>query len=239
MSIKICDVRMVPRHVGIIMDGNRRFAKSLNLSPWKGHEYGEKKVTELLEWCKELGVKEVTIYAFSVQNLNRPKKEFDYLMKIFLRGADKMLNDSRISSSGVRIRIVGDTCCFPSDVQEKLRLLVEKTKDNEEYFLNVALGYGGREEILRAVKSISVKVSEGELSPDAIDESVFQEHLYMSSSPDLIIRTGGDHRTSNFLPWQSTYSEWFFVDKTWPEFSKEDFVKCLEDFYARERRFGK
>ena len=221
------------------MDGNRRFAKSLNLSPWKGHEYGEKKVFELLEWCKDLNIKEVTVYAFSVQNINRPKLEFDYLMNIFLKCSENLLNDSKFLNSGVRIRVLGDLSLFPEDVRLRIDELVEKTKNNDSYFFNVALGYGGREEILRAVKRIANDVLTKNLSVEDIDESVFEDNLYLSSCPDLIIRTGGERRTSNFLPWQSTYSEWVFLDKKWPEFSKEDLVKCINDFSKRDRRFGK
>ena len=188
------------------MDGNRRFAKSLNLSPWKGHEYGEKKVFELLEWCKDLNIKEVTVYAFSVQNINRPKLEFDYLMNIFLKCSENLLNDSKFLNSGVRIRVLGDLSLFPEDVRLRIDELVEKTKNNDSYFFNVALGYGGREEILRAVKRIANDVLTKNLSVEDIDESVFEDNLYLSSCPDLIIRTGGERRTSNFLPWQSTYS---------------------------------
>ncbi|MCC7574404.1 di-trans,poly-cis-decaprenylcistransferase [Candidatus Woesearchaeota archaeon] len=232
-------INIKPGHVGIIMDGNRRFAKSLNLSPWKGHEYGEKKVFELLEWCKDLNIKEVTVYAFSVQNINRPKLEFDYLMNIFLKCSENLLNDSKFLNSGVRIRVLGDLSLFPEDVRLRIDELVEKTKNNDSYFFNVALGYGGREEILRAVKRIANDVLTKNLSVEDIDESVFEDNLYLSSCPDLIIRTGGERRTSNFLPWQSTYSEWVFLDKKWPEFSKEDLVKCINDFSKRDRRFGK
>ncbi len=229
----------VPRHVGIVMDGNRRFAKSLNLNPWKGHEYGEKKVFDLLSWAKDAGIKEVTVYAFSSQNINRPKKEFDYLMKIFLSAANKALGDSEFLTSGTKVRILGDISPFPQEVQAKLQELVDVTENNNNYFFNLALGYGGREEIVRAVKNIALKVKEGLIDPCDIDEELFQDYLYLRSDPDLIIRTGGNCRTSNFLPWQSIYSEWFFVDKKWPEFSREDFIECVEAFSNRERRFGK
>jgi tritrans,polycis-undecaprenyl-diphosphate synthase [geranylgeranyl-diphosphate specific] len=228
-----------PNHIGIIMDGNRRFAKSLKLNPWKGHEYGEKKLFALLEWCRDLDIKEVTVYAFSMQNLNRPKKEFDYLMKLFVGASKKVLSDPEFLKSNVKIRVLGDLSLFPDEVRDGFSELIEKTKDNDSYFFNIAFGYGGREEILRAVKNIASDVKSGVLNPEDIDESVFEDNLYLSSTPDLIIRTGGDFRTSNFLPWQSIYSEWFFLDKKWPEFSREDLLKCINDFSARERRFGK
>lgn len=228
-----------PKHVGIIMDGNRRFAKSLNLNPWKGHEFGEKKLFSLLEWCKDLGVSEVTVYAFSIQNLNRPKQEFDYLMKLFYNSANKMLSDPRLDEEGVRVSVLGDTSFFPLEVQEKLKLLEDKSKNNANFLFNLALGYGGREEIIRAVKNIALLIESDKLRSSDVDEDLFKSHLYLSSEPDLIIRTGGDRRTSNFLPFQSTYSEWFFIDKTWPEFEKEDLVACIDEFKLRERRFGK
>ena len=226
-------------HVGIIMDGNRRFARSLKLSPWKGHEFGEKKLFKLVDWCKDLGIRELTVYAFSVQNLSRPKKEFDYLMGLFEKACDKLLGDDDFFKSGVKFSVVGDLSFFPSKLKEKLGLLVDKTKSNNSYFFNIALGYGGREEILFAMKRIAQRVEKGELSSDDIDEDVVKKNLFLSSEPDLIIRTGGDCRTSNFLPWQSIYSEWFFVDKKWPEFEKEDFLKCISEFKKRKRRFGK
>lgn len=228
-----------PNHIGIIMDGNRRFAKSLNLSPWKGHEFGEKKVFALLEWCKELNIKEVTLYAFSMQNFNRPKLEFDYLVNLFLKSTNKLIADPRLIKEKIRVKVLGDISLFPISLQEKLKLLEERTKDHKGYFFNLALGYGGREEILKAVKEIAQLVKSDKLRSVDIDEDLFKQHLYLASEPDLIIRTGGDRRTSNFLPWQSTYSEWFFIDKTWPEFEKVDLIECVDQFKLRERRFGK
>jgi len=228
-----------PKHIGIIMDGNRRFAKSLNLNPWKGHEFGEQKLFSLLQWCRELGVKEVTVYAFSIQNLNRPKQEFDYLMNLFIKSTNKMLSDSRLDEESIKVSVLGNTSFFPLNLQENLKELEEKSKTNNNFFFNLALGYGGREEILRATKKIASLVESNKLKSADIDEELFKKYLYLSSEPDLIIRTGGDHRTSNFLPFQSTYSEWFFIDKKWPEFEREDLVKCIDDFKSRERRFGK
>jgi tritrans,polycis-undecaprenyl-diphosphate synthase [geranylgeranyl-diphosphate specific] len=228
-----------PLHVGIIMDGNRRFAKALNLSPWKGHEYGEKKILELLKWSKELDIKEITVYAFSIQNMNRPKKEFEYLMKLFLEFSEKALKNPEFKKSGIKISILGDTSLFPEKVNKKIQEIVQETKNNNKYYFNVAIGYGGREEIIRAVKKIAQKVKNNELKPEEITEQTFANNLYLNSEPDLIIRTGGEKRTSNFLPWQSTYSEWFFLDKKWPEFTKQDLINCLEEYSKRERRFGK
>jgi tritrans,polycis-undecaprenyl-diphosphate synthase [geranylgeranyl-diphosphate specific] len=224
-----------PRHVAIILDGNRRFAKKLMLEPWKGHEFGQKKVEQLLEWCKDAGIKELTLYAFSMQNFNRPKEEFDYLMKIFRESFDKFYTDKRIGEYSIKVNILGRYELFPKDIFESMRRIVEKTKDNSKFILNFAVAYGGREELIDTIKKIISKHPE----PEEITEEYVAENLYMHSDPDIIIRTGGEKRTSNFLPWQSVYSEWFFIDKTWPEFEKEDLKMILGEYKQRERRFGK
>jgi tritrans,polycis-undecaprenyl-diphosphate synthase [geranylgeranyl-diphosphate specific] len=230
---------MNPKHVAIILDGNRRFAKRLMLEPWKGHDFGRKKVEELLEWSKELGIKELTFYAFSMQNFNRPKQEFDYLMGIFQSAFVDFLKEPQIDKYKVHLRVIGRYELFPKDVVKALEDAMERTKDYDQYYINFALAYGGREELTDAMKKIAQKVAEGKLKPADVNEKVIQENLYMKSEPDLIIRTGGEKRTSNFLMWQASYSEWFFIDKTWPEFTKEDLISIVEQFKQRERRFGK
>ncbi|MGV8086457.1 MAG: polyprenyl diphosphate synthase [Candidatus Woesearchaeota archaeon] len=230
---------MAPKHIAIILDGNRRFAKRLMLEPWKGHDYGRKKVEELLDWSKDLGITELTFYAFSMQNFNRPKPEFDYLMGLIKSAFIDFLTDKRIDEYKICVRVIGRYKLFPKDVVTALETAMERTKNNDQYFLNFALAYGGREEITDTVKKIATKVASGELDPKNITENTVQENLYMSSEPDLIIRTGGDMRTSNFLMWQSSYSEWFFVEKTWPEFTREDLINVVKEFEQRERRFGK
>jgi tritrans,polycis-undecaprenyl-diphosphate synthase [geranylgeranyl-diphosphate specific] len=230
---------MVPKHVAIILDGNRRFAKKLMLEPWKGHEYGQKKVEELLEWCKDLGIKELTLYSFSMQNFNRPKEEFDYLINIMRKAFEKFYDDPRIEKHKIKVSVIGRYYLFPKDLVTAIDRIVEKTKNNDNFKLNFALAYGGKEEITDAFKKITQKISDGELTPEDVDEKLIQENLYLSSEPDLIIRTGGEKRTSNFLMWQSSYSEWCFIDKTWPEFTKEDLIAIVKDFEQRDRRFGK
>ena len=231
----------VPRHIAIIMDGNRRFAKRLMMKPWMGHEWGEQKVEKLLEWCEELGVEELTLYAFSMQNFDRPKEEFNYLMSVFNKAFDRLLNEKKqkVMDAGMRFTFIGRTHLFPADVQVKMQELTELTKCNNTRQVNIAMAYGGREEVIDAVKKVAEQVLQGRLAPDQINETVFRKQLYTDSEPDLIIRTGGDQRTSNFLIWQSNYSEWIFLEKTWPEFEKQDFLKCIEDFSQRERRFGR
>ncbi|MBR9691517.1 di-trans,poly-cis-decaprenylcistransferase [Candidatus Woesearchaeota archaeon] len=228
-----------PRHIGIILDGNRRFAKRLMKEPWKGHEYGAKKIGKLLDWCQEVGIKEMTLYAFSMQNFNRPKIEFNYLMKIFKEFFDNEEYNNKIHSNKIKIKFIGRIHLFPKDVYEKMKELEEATKDYDDYTINFAMAYGGREEIIDGIKKLGRNIEDGKINASELNEEVFEKFLYMNSEPDLIIRTGGDHRTSNFLAWQGVYAEWFFLEKMWPEFEKEDLMKCIEDFSNRERRFGK
>ena len=229
----------IPGHIAIILDGNRRFAKRLMKEPWKGHELGAKKLENLFDWCSEIGVKELTVYAFSVQNFNRPKMEFDYLMKIFNEEFNRLLHDEKLHKRKVKIRIIGRIKKFPKDLYEKMKKVMDMTNDYNDYTINFAMAYGGREEIVDATKKIAEKIKSGELSVSDSNKGIFSDSLYMKDYPDLIIRTGGDRRTSNFLPWQSTYSEWFFLEKMWPEFEKEDLVNVIAEFNDRERRFGR
>jgi len=228
-----------PEHIGIILDGNRRFAKRLMLQPWKGHELGFEKLKKLFKWCKELDIKEITLYCFSMQNFNRPKKEFDYLMSLFEKGFNEVLTNKDIHKDKIKINIIGRHYLFPEKVQKQIKKVIELTKDYNNYKINIAIAYGGREEIIDAVKKIAEKVKNKELDIKNINEETFSENLYLNSNPDLIIRTGGDRRTSNFLPWQSIYSEWFFLEKTWPEFEKQDLINVIEEYKNRKRRFGK
>ena len=205
------------------------------MKPWMGHEWGFKKVEKLLEWITEFKfIKELTLYAFSMQNFNRPKNEFKHLMEIFNGMCDRFLDDSRLMKNKIRINFIGRTHLLPVDLQEKMKKLFEKTKNNKRYIINIALAYGGREEVIDAIKKM---IKNREI--DEINEKNFAKNLYTKSEPDIIIRTGGDKRTSNFMIWQSAYSEWFFIEKTWPEFEKEDLIKIIKEYKLRERRFGK
>jgi len=229
----------VPKHIGIIMDGNRRFAKRLMLKPWMGHEWGAKKVEKLFSWCKELGIREVTLYAFSIENFNRPRDEFDFLMNVFRKEFKRLLADENVMQEGIRVNFVGRISMFPSDITQSMKDIMEKTKDNASYIVNFAMAYGGRAEVVDAAKRIAEQVAEGRLDIAQINEEVFSKNLYFSDEPDLIIRTGGQKRTSNFLPFQEAYAEWIFLEKTWPEFEKEDLAAAMEEYRTRERRFGK
>ncbi|HLC87266.1 MAG TPA: polyprenyl diphosphate synthase [Candidatus Nanoarchaeia archaeon] len=227
----------VPKHLGVILDGNRRFAKRLMLKPWKGHEWGYKKVEKLLEWCREFEIKEVTLYAFSIENFDRPKKEFDYLMKLFKEAFTK-LKAEKEKRKGVKINFIGRIKMFPKDLQKVMYELMQITKDNKKYIINFAMAYGGRAEIIDAVKKIALRVKKGELKIGQLNEKVFEKNLYIQSAPDLIIRTS-EQRISGFLLWQSAYSELIFLpNKLWPEFNKKDFTKCIAEYSNRERRFG-
>jgi|SRR3989344_2804360 len=229
----------IPRHIGIILDGNRRFAKRLMLKPWKGHEWGAKKVEKLFEWAKELGIKEATLYCFSIQNFNRPKKEFDFLMRVFKEEAEKLLKKkSKLKEEGVRINFIGRINMFPKGLYEDMKKIMEITKDNKKYIVNFAMAYGGREEVIDATVKIAKQIKDGKLNIDQINEETFSKNLYFNDEPDLIIRTGGERRTSNFLIWQSHYSEWIFLEKFWPEFEKEDLIQAIDEYKKRERRFG-
>lgn len=232
-------IEKVPRHVGIILDGNRRFSKKLMLKPWMGHEWGARKVEKLLDWCKELDIKELTLYAFSIYNFNRPKKEFDYLMKLFEREFKKTKKDKRLFEDKIKINFVGRIWMFPEEVQKEMKELMELTKKHDKFIVNFAMAYGGKAEVIDAVKKIAEQVKEGKLDINKINEETFSKNLYFNEDVDLIIRTSGEKRTSDFLPWQGANAEWIFVEKYWPEFEKEDFVKCLEEYSQRNRRFGK
>ena len=224
---------MNPKHIAIVLDGNRRFAKKLLLEPWKGHELGAEKLRKIFSWCKELGIKELTLYCFSMQNFSRPKKEFDFLMNLFEREFLDIPKNQDINNNKVKIEVVGRLNLLPEKVQKAVKIAQDATKDYSDYKINFCLAYGGREEIVDAVNKIIKK------DVKEIDEETMKNYLYLNSEPDLIVRTGGDNRTSNFLIWQSNYSEWFFTEKTWPEFEKEDLIKIIEEFKLRERRFGK
>lgn len=232
----------VPRHIGIILDGNRRFAKRLMLKPWKGHEWGAKKFREFLDWCGKAGVEEVTAYVFSIQNFNRPKEEFDYLMNIFKTEFEALLEPEhlqKLNDDGVRVIFIGRQHLLPKALQDVQNRLMDATKHNRKKRLNFALAYGGREEIIEAVQRLAEQAKEGTIDPQQINEEVFGNELWLDSDPDLIIRTGGEQRTSNFLPWQSTYSELIFIEKFWPDLEEDDFLACIKEYERRERRFGK
>ncbi len=227
------------RHVGIILDGNRRYAKKNTWKPWKGHGKGAENVRNLLSWAKELDIKEITLYSLAIKNLQRSKEEVDELMNLFRKHFSDPKFLKKANEENVRINFAGKLSLLPDDVQEICNELSEKTKNNTKYIANFAIAYDGREEILSGVKKICEKVKKGEMQIGDISEKTFSENLYINSEPDFIIRTGGDNRASNFLTWQGSYTEWFFLDVLWPEFTKKHLVDCIDMYKKRERRFGK
>ena len=229
----------VPKHIAIILDGNRRFANKLSLRPWKGHEFGIKKLKDLLNWCQELGIKELTLYTFSTENFNRTKAEIEFLFTIFKREINNMTHRKDIFKNKIKINVIGRLYMFPNSIRQAMLELMEKTKKHEGFIVNFAMAYGGRQEITDAVKKIVKKFKENKIKINSINEKLITNNLYLKSEPDLVIRPGGEVRTSNFLTWQSVYSEFEFIDKLWPEFTKEDLIKCIEAYNKRERRFGK
>jgi len=217
-------------HAGIILDGNRRFARKLGIKAWKGHEFGAEKVEKLFDWAKELDIGELTLYCFSLDNFKRDKEEVEYLINIFKKWFRRFRNDKRINEDNIRIVFLGDLKRFDDELQMIMQEISEKTKNYKKFRINFLMGYDGRQEILNAVQKIID-------NNGAINEDNITKNLSVGE-PDFIIRTGGEIRTSGFLPWQTIYSEWFFLDKLWPEIEKEDLEKCINEFKKRGRRFG-
>ena len=229
----------VPKHIGMILDGNRRFAKRLMMKPWQGHEWGAKKIESVMDWCREYGIHELTLYCFSIENFHsRPKEEFDYLMDLFLKEFEKLKDDPRLEKYKIRVNFIGRLHLFNQKIQEAMKELMKKTKNNDQHIINFAMAYGGQSEIVDATKRIAEQVQKGKLDIDQINEELFAKNLYISDEPDMIIRTGGEKRSSNFLNYQAAYAEWFYLEKLWPELEKEDFVQCLEEYKTRQRRRG-
>ncbi|MCD6477899.1 MAG: di-trans,poly-cis-decaprenylcistransferase [Candidatus Aenigmarchaeota archaeon] len=243
MNVDLIRRGPIPQSVGIIMDGNRRFAKELMKKPWMGHKFGVQKAREVLKWACEIGIKYMIIYALSVENLkSRPRMELKKILEYFDREMDVLLSGRHIvHSTKTRVRFIGRIRLLPKKLREKMREVEEMTKDYNEHFLNVAVAYGGQQEIIDAIKKISLKISRGLLKTSQITKTLLKQNLYTNGFPypDLIIRTGGERRLSNFLLWQSAYSELAFTDKKWPEFDKQTFLKIISDYQKRERRFGK
>lgn len=228
----------LPKHVAIIMDGNGRWAKEKNLDTSEGHKAGVKVVKKIVRFAGELELEALTLYTFSKQNWRRSEKEVRTLMKLLKKRLYSELQE--LNENNVQLMVSGDMEGLPYPQRKAMQYGISKTSDNQGLILNLALNYGGREEILKAVKEIAQEVQQGELSPDEIDKKKFEQHLYTADlpDPDLIIRTSGELRLSNFLLWQSSYSEIYISEKYWPDFTEEDFSQALLDFVNRERRFG-
>ncbi len=231
----------VPGHVAIIMDGNRRFADSFGLGASDGHEMGRDKLEELLDWCVEVGVRVLTVYAFSTENLNRDPGEVEELMSLFAKNFRKAGDDERVHKHRIRIRAIGNLELLPQKVQEAIRYAEERTAEYTDYSFNLAVAYGGREEILNAIRLLAKDAVDTKIAVDDIDEDLFSKYLYTSDipDPDLILRTSGEERISNFLLWQLAYSELYFTDVYWPGFRKVDFLRSIRAYQLRKRRYGK
>lgn len=226
-------------HLAIIMDGNRRWAKEKSMMTTMGHKKGADVLVDTAKYCNEIGLKYLTVYAFSTENWKRTEEEVGYLMGLLGVYLDKFLKE--LDMENIKINFIGNIDAIDSSLSTRIRNLEEKTANNTGLNLMIAFNYGGRDEIVRACRNITEKVKNNELNVDDIDENLFSNHLYTSGKkdPDLVVRTSGEMRTSNFLPWQITYSEFLPLDKYWPDFTKDDVDFCVEEFSKRKIRKGK
>ena len=229
----------LPKHLAIIMDGNGRWAKQKGLLRAFGHENGTKSVRLTVETCAKLGIKNLTLYAFSTENWNRPKLEVETLMKLLISSLKNELQT--LQDNDIRLNSIGNLEMLPKSAQKELLDVIKKTEKNSRMVLTLALSYGSRDEMISAIKKISDKVKNNIISPDSIDESIINQHLYTHNLPDvdLLIRTSGEHRISNFLLWQIAYAELYFTDVLWPDFKEDDLYEAIISYQKRERRFGK
>ncbi|MDQ6472662.1 isoprenyl transferase [Flavobacterium sp. LHD-80] len=229
----------LPKHLAIIMDGNGRWAKQQGFLRAFGHENGTKSVKKTITNCAKLGIEYLTLYAFSTENWNRPKLEVEALMKILINSLKKEL--VTLQENNIRLNAIGNLEKLPKSAQKELLDVIEKTKNNTRLTLTLALSYGSREELVNAVRIISDKVKNNIISLDTIDDSIINEHLYTQNLPDvdLLIRTSGEHRISNFLLWQIAYAELYFTNVLWPDFKDQDLYEAIISYQKRERRFGK
>lgn len=238
---KIPKFSVIPQHIGIIMDGNGRWAKQRNLPRYKGHIEGAKTFRRIGEFAAEVGVKCLTFYAFSTENWKRPQEEVDAIMQLFreyLIEADDRKAENE--EKGISLRFIGDRKGIPEDILALMEHVEAQSEGKDNVILNIAINYGGRHEITQGVQAIAEKVAKGEIKPEEITEDMISQHLYTNNipDPDLIIRPSGEYRTSNFLTWQSAYAELYFTDVLWPDFTEDDFVGALKEFEKRNRRFG-
>ncbi len=230
--------RKMPKHIGIIMDGNRRWAKAKNLPIKLGHKEGAETLKKVVRHGNKIGLEYITVYAFSTENWKRGEEEVNALMFLL----ENYLKDfaKEADTENIVIRVIGDISKFTENLQERIKDTIDRTKNNTGIVLTIALNYGGRDELVNAIKNISNEVKNGELDPNEITEKTVSEHLYDKDvpDPDLIIRTSGELRLSGFLTWQSVYSELLFIDKLWPDFTEEDLENSIDVFSKRKRNFG-
>ncbi|MEL4308965.1 isoprenyl transferase [Joostella sp. CR20] len=239
MNEELVNKENLPKHIAIIMDGNGRWAKQKGKLRVFGHENGAKAVKEVVEGCVRIGVENLTLYAFSTENWNRPKLEVDTLMKLLVSSLRKELQT--LHEQNIRLNAIGCLDNLPKSVRKELVEVIERTKNNTKMTLTLALSYGAREELKNAVVQLCTKVKNNIISVDSIDESIINNHLYTQNLPDvdLLIRTSGEQRISNFLLWQIAYAELYFTETLWPDFTKEHLWEAIINYQNRERRFGK
>lgn len=228
----------VPNHIAIILDGNGRWAKAKGMPRSYGHVKGCANLETICDDMKELGVRYLTVYAFSTENWKRSKEEVDSLMNLFRNYLKKCIKISR--KNKMRVRVLGDISAFDEDIQQKVRELEEFSKDYDELFFQIALNYGGRDEIVRGIRKLAQDAADGKVSPEEITEEVFEGYLDTAGipDPDFLIRTSGEQRLSNYLLWQLAYTEFYFTDVAWPDFHKPELIKAIEKYNERDRRYG-
>jgi len=233
--------RKLPRHIAIIMDGNRRFADKLGLEHIEGHLLGRDRFEEVIDWCfSEIGIKVLTFYAFSIENFRRDGKEVNDIMRLCIEELEQGANSFRIHDNKIRVRIIGHLESLPKDVHDAAKRIMDQTKNYNKRFLNVALAYGGREDILQAIHRIAGDVKDNILKPEDIKEEIVSSYLYTNGLPDpnLILRTSGEERLSNFLLWQAAHSDLYFSDVYWPELKKRDLLRAIRMYQQRECSFS-
>ena len=238
MTINDIDKDLMPQHIAIIMDGNRRWAKEKGMDTKLGHKAGAETLEKIASFANEIGLKYLTVYAFSTENWKRTKEEIGALMLLLQNYLDKFLN--RETLRNIKIKVLGNIEGLDKGLRDSINKIVEKSKNNTGLTLNIAFNYGGRDEIVRAVKNISGMVKENKINIEEIDENLISNNLYTESEPDpdLLIRPGGELRISNFLLWQLAYTEFLFIDKYWPDFTEEDLLNAIQTFEKRNRKFG-
>lgn len=232
------DKEKMPTHIGIIMDGNRRWATAQGKKAGFGHKAGAKTLENIVRYANKIGLKYITVYAFSTENWKRAEEEINGLMILFKTYLDDYAK--RADTENIKVNILGDITAFSEDLQKSMKKCMERTKDNTGVVFSIALNYGGRKELVRAMKNIALEAKEGKIDIDNIDENVISDHLYTIGipDPDLIIRTSNELRLSGFLMWQSVYSELYFIDINWPDFNEEQLDKAILEYQRRNRRFG-
>jgi len=230
----------IPKHIGIILDGNRRASKMLGVDYKTGYELGAEKLEEVLDWCWELDVKVITCWVFSTENFSRPDDQVESIMKLAIENLKRIREDKRVYKNKVKVKVLGRLNLLPENVQQEIKLTEEATKTHDNFILNICMAYGGRAEIVDALKHIFDKVKDGNISFEDIDEELISSHLYTNgvSDPDLIIRTSGEERLSGFLLWQSAFSEYYFAEVHWPLFRKIDLWRAIRTYQRRQRRYG-